>query len=635
MSDKKDYNLFDSHKVLFIDLTKMEVKKEDLPARLRSLFLGGRGINVFLLYKHTTPQTRPLGPDNPLIIGAGLLSGTPAPSAARCSITGKSPETGLLGDSNIGGFFAAQLRKTGYDHLLIKGRSEDPVYIYIEDGEVQIRDASHLWGKDTIETMNLLKSEHGKSSQSLVIGPAGENLVSFATVRHGIKNTAGRTGMGCLMGSKNIKAIVVKGTLSLSMKYPAEMTAYSRKLNRIIKGTRTTEVLHQYGTPVLFDLHNLRGMVRTLNGQLNQFKDGRELRSSNLKSYYTKSSGCFACPIKCQHSYKLNNNEGGELTGDGLEYGVLGALGPVCGIKNLKAIFKINDLLNRYGLDASSAGNLIAWVTELFQRGMITENETGGLSLNWGDEEIILTLIRQIVERRGFGNLLADGAKVASEKLGDESKKYLIWSKYLPQSDSVDVRAFKGFALGVATSTRGADHLRSRPTLGALNLSDEDLKSVYGKSVSNDPTSYKGKAYMVWWSEINFVLADALGICRFAQKFNSIDHLGIEEFSRLIYYATGMKLTPDELFKIGERIITLERLFLKREGIDRRNDTLPDRYFDEPMPSGQYKGERIDRDAFNQMLDDYYKLHHWNIDTGNPSDGSLRDLGLDLVLDNR
>ena len=424
---------------------------------------------------------------------------------------------------------------------------------------------------------------------------------------------------------------MVKGNLPLPLKFPAEMIVYSRELNQIIKKTKTTEVLHQYGTPVLFDLHNLRGMVRTLNGQLNRFKDGRGLRSSHLKGYYNKTSGCFACPIRCQHSYKIQDNEKGELTGDGLEYGVLGSFGPVCGIKNLEAIFKINDLLNRYGLDASSTGNLIAWVTELFQRGMITEKETGGLSLNWGDEHNIIELIRQIVERRGFGNLLADGAKVALEKLGEESKKYLKWSKYLPQSDSVDVRAFKGFALGVATSTRGADHLRSRPTLEALNLSDEDLMSVYGKGVSSDPTSYQGKAHMVRWSEINFALADALGICRFAQKFNSINHLGVEEFSKLIYYATGMQFSPDELFEIGERIITLERLFLKREGIDRINDTLPDRYFDEPMPLGQLKGERIDRDAFNQMLDDYYKLHHWDIDTGNPSDDLLKDLGLDLV----
>ncbi len=624
--------MLDRQKICHIDLAKEESKEEDITDELRSQFLGGRGINIYLLYTHTTSQTKALDPDNPLIVGAGLLSGTPAPCAARCSIAGKSPETGLLGDSNIGGFFAAQLRKTGYDHLLIKGQSPEPIYIYLERGKVEIRDASHLWGRDTLETMNFLKEAHGKSSESLVIGPAGENLVRFATVRHGRKNTAGRTGLGCLMGSKKVKAIVVKGDRPPLLKYPKEMIPYCRELTQIIKGTRTTEVLHRYGTPVLFDLHNLRGILRTLNGQLNQFQEGRGLRSSHLKTYYTRASGCFSCPIRCQHGYKFQDGDKREFVGDGLEYGVIGALGPICGLNNLASIFEINDLLNRYGLDASSTGNIIAWVTELFQRRIITERETGGLSLNWGDEKVIIELIKQMVERRGFGNLLAQGAKEASEKLGEASKKYLIWSKYLPQSDSVDLRAYRGFALGVATSTRGADHLRSRPTLEALNLSNEELLKVYGKSVPNDPTAYQEKPYMVWWSEINFVLGDALGICRFAQKFNNINHLGIEEFSQLIYYATGLSLSSEDLIRIGERIITLERMFLKREGIDRRSDSLPDRYFDEPMPSGPFQGERLDRDAFNQMLDDYYRIHHWNLATGNPTPDVVKSLGLAAVV---
>jgi aldehyde:ferredoxin oxidoreductase len=621
-----------SQKIGYIDISTGECQEEDITDELRSQFLGGRGINIYLLYTHTTAHTKALEPDNPLIVGAGLLSGTPAPCAARCSIAGKSPETGLLGDSNLGGFFASQLRKTGYDHLVVRGRSPEPVYLYLERGKIQIRDASHLWGKDTLETTALLKEAHGPSSQSLMIGPAGENLVRFATVRHGRKNTAGRTGLGCLMGAKKVKAIVAKGGRPPALKDPAEMGRYCRELVRLIKGTRSTEVLHRYGTPVLFDLHNLRGILRTLNGQLNQFKDGRGLRSSHLKGYYTESKGCFGCPIRCQHGYKVGAADGKELIGDGLEYGVLGALGPICGINNLESLFRINDLLNRAGLDASSTGNIIAWVMELFQRGLISEAETGGLTLSWGDEAVITELIKQIVERRGFGSLLADGAKEASEKLGEQSQKYLIWSKYLPQSDSVDVRAYKGFALGVATSTRGADHLRSRPTLEALNLSSEELREVYGQSVPNDPTAYQGKAHMVWWSEINFVLGDALGICRFAQKFNNINQLGLEEFSRLIYYATGRSLSYEELIRIGERIITLERMFLKREGIDRKSDSLPDRYFDEPLPLGPYKGEKLDRAAFNRMLDDYYQIHHWDVITGQPKGDVVKDLGLGAVV---
>jgi len=251
--------------------------------------------------------------------------------------------------------------------------------------------------------------------------------------------------------------------------------------------------------------------------------------------------------------------------------------------------------------------------------------------LNWGDEEAITALIEQIVARRGLGDILAGGAKAAAARFGPESRKYLIWSKYLPQSDSVDLRAYRGFALGVATATRGADHLRSRPTMEAMNLTSEELTSVYGRRVPTDPTAYEEKAHMVWWSEINFALGDALGICRFSQKFNNINHLGLAEFSRLIYYALGLSISTEELLKIGERIITLERLFLQREGIDRRHDSLPDRYFDEPLSSGPFKGQRLDREAFNGMLDDYYRIHGWDLVTGNPTVKAIRDLGLDMA----
>jgi aldehyde:ferredoxin oxidoreductase len=430
------------------------------------------------------------------------------------------------------------------------------------------------------------------------------------------------------MGAKNLKAIVAKDGHSPATALPEELVAYARELTHRLKESRTSQVLHRLGTPFLFDLHNQRGILRTQNARLNQFKEGRGLRSPHLKKYYTKTSGCFACPIRCHHSYKVPGPNQTEITGHGFEYGVLGSLGPVCGLSNLEGLLRINELLNRLGLDAASTGNLIAWVMELFQLNLITTQETDGLVLQWGDEEVITSLIWQIVERRGLGALLAEGARWAAAKLGPEAARYLIWSKFLPQSDSVDLRAFKGFALGVATASRGADHLRSRPTLEALNLSAAELAQHYGNGISADPTSYQGKAGAVWWSEINYALADALGLCRFAQNFNSINHLGLNEFERLIYYATGKEFSEADLIRVGERIVTLERMFLMREGLDRRDDTLPDRYFDEPMSSGPFKGEKIDRAAFNQMLTEYYNLHHWDPTTGTPSLETIKSLDL-------
>lgn len=620
-----------NRRIAYIDLDKMEVKKDILSEEITRFFMGGRGINMYLLYSNVSPRVKSLDSDNCLIIGTGLLSGMPVPSSARCSISGKSPETELLGDSNIGGYFAAELRKAGFDHLVIRGKAGRHILVIIEDGEIRFEDADFVWGKDTIETTEMIKNRYGSACQALCIGPAGEKLVRFACVRHGWKSAAGRTGMGCLMGAKNIKAIIARGKARLPIKYPDRLRNYTAELNDRINRSRMKEILHENGTPFLFDLHNKQGIVRTYNGQVNLFEKGRNLRSANLKrKYYKDKRGCFSCTIKCRHRYEIKRETGDSIYGEGPEYGTLGAFGPICGIENLEAILVINDLLNRYGLDSNSTGNIIAWAIELFKLGIINENDTDGLKLDWGDEETIIKLISQISRREGFGDILANGAYIASKKIGKESEKYLTWVKFLPQSDSADVRVHKGFALGVATSTRGADHLRSRPTLEALNLSEEQLKEIFGGVVSSDPSSYLGKARMVWWTESYYALADALGICKFALMFNSIDNLGFEELRKLIYYSVGIELSPEELFKIGERIITLERMFLAREGISRKDDTLPLRYF-EPMPLGPHKGESIDKRAFSIMLNEYYQLHGWDINTGIPTEQNLKRLQLDKL----
>ncbi|MEW6606865.1 MAG: aldehyde ferredoxin oxidoreductase family protein [bacterium] len=620
-------------KIAYIDLSNLKVQVETIPHELQRQFIGGRGINMYLLYTHTLPGINPLSPENILIVGVGLLTGVKGPSTSRCSISGKSPETGLIGDSNIGGYFAAELRKTGYDHLVISGQAENPVYILIENGSITINDASSIWGKDTIETTEILKREHGDSIQSLCIGQAGENLVRFACVRSGWKNTAARTGMGCLMGSKRVKAIVAKGTTEVPIKYADKFKEYSNSLNSKIASSKIRGVLNKYGTPYLFDLHNkLFGIVRTFNGQFNIFSEGANLSSFNLEKYYIGKRTCFSCSVCCRHGYLLKEGQFKGLYGEGPDYGMLGAFGPVCGIKNLETILVINDLLNRYGLDASSTGNIIAWAIELFKKGIIDEKDTGNLKLEWGDETTIIELIHQIATRKGFGDILANGAKNAAEKIGRDSGKYLIWVKNLPQSDPVDIRGHKGSALGVATSTRGADHLRSRPTFEFLRLSEDKLREIYGDEVSSDPDSYKGKARIVWWSENLYAVVDSLGICKFITKYFSPDLLGFEEFSKLIYYGTGIRMLEKELFEIGERITNIERMFLVREGIRREHDNLPSRYF-QPMPLGKNRGKRINTQSFNNMLDEYYQLHGWDKRTGTPTKDTLKRLHLDKILD--
>jgi aldehyde:ferredoxin oxidoreductase len=617
--------------IAFLDLETERANIETVPEEWRRRLLGGRGINMALLYLHATAQLSSLDPAAPLIIGAGLLSGLPCPSASRCSISGKSPETGLLGDSNMGGFFSAELRKTGFDHLVIHGRATQSTYLFVENGRVSFRGAMHLWGMDTLETMNRLRQTHGKGCQVICIGPAGENLVRFACVRHGLKSAAGRGGLGCLMGAKNLKAIVVKGNRG---PIPADKTLlkqYSRELNKRLLASKASQALHKYGTPFLFDLHNHRGIVRTFNGRESQFLAGRALRASWFKDHYRSSSGCYGCVIACRHQYERENRFGQKSKAEGPEYGTLAAFGPICGIGDPQVILDLNDRVNRYGLDSVTTGNMIAWAIELYQEGVITTRETRGLQLNWGDSEVISALVDQIAFREGIGNILADGPKQALRIFGPQAEHSLVWGKGLIQSDSVDVRSHKGFALGVATATRGADHLRSRPTLEALSLTEDALKAIYGGFVANDPKSYRGKALMVWRSELEFALADALGICRFAQRFNSVEHLSPEELKSLVHYATGYDMPLEEFLTIGERITTLERMFLVREGIRRKDDTLPARYF-EPVPAGRCQGERIDPLELDRMLDEYYDYHGWARDTGIPEIRTLEALHLDFTM---
>ena len=617
--------MLQERKVAYIHLNDSDIQTKTIPEDIRRLYLGGRGINMYLLYNHTTPATDPVGPENTLIIGIGLLTGTPGPGTSRCSISGKSPNSGLLGDSSIGGYFAAGLRKTDYDHLVISGKSETPVYILIEDSDISILDASFIWGKDTSETQEKIKEKHGSSAQILCIGMAGEKMVRYACVISW-QNAAGRTGMGCLMGSKQVKAIVVKSSGKVPIHDKPGLMKYNKELFPQIMKSPYVKKLQKNGTPLIFTLHNrFLKIIRAFNGKSNIFEEGSELTISNLrKNYYTKNKGCFSCPVQCRQSYTIKDGPNAGVTGHGPEYASLGLFGACCGIKSLEAILVINDLLNRYGMDVA---NILAWATELFERGIIDLKVTDGLKLEWGNAEVYTELIHNIANRVGFGAVLADGEKLASERI-ENSRDYLIWSKNISQSDTVDVRKVKGFALGVATSTRGADHLRSRPTLEVLNLPEKELEEIFGGYVSPDYRSYDGKARMVVWSEMLYAVLDALGVCKFVAKWNDTKLIGFEELARLVKYAVGIEMSPRELAEVGERIINVEKMFLAREGLRRADDQLPPRYFSSPEQGQDEEEESIDPEMFDKMLDEYYELHGWDKKDGIPTTETLRRLDL-------
>ncbi len=612
-------------KVAFIDLGKRSVRVEKIPEILRRKFLGGRGFNMHLLSTYYARALDPFSPGNPLILGAGFLSGTLG-FGSRLNITSRSPESGHLGDTNMGGEFAAEMVKAGFSHLVITGKSERPVYLLVKEGTLEIRPAVHLKGLDTVETQRRIRSELGdEKTQIACIGLAGENLVRFAAVRTGMKNAAGRTGMGAVMGSKGLKAVAARGTMDIAVRDPHEYLRYYHTILSQLMETKWARALGQHGTPLLFHLCNAMGFLSVRNNQATTVGEkGAGLEAEALARYSTGMLSCFACPVHCRQRYQLIDGKYGGTKGEGPEYGSIGSLGPKLGNLDPEDIIYACELCNHYGLDTMSTGSYLAWAMELYQRRVIGPKLTG-IPLEWGNGASIIELIHSIGRREGIGNVLAEG-RLAHKVFGEGSLEYLMEIKRFP-IEMTDERLPKSFALGMATASRGACHMRSRASIDVLGLPEQVLEAVYGGPVSSRFSSYEGKGRMVWWHEVLNAVCDSLGVCRFLSVFSSPRGLNYEQLSRLVALVTGIDLTPEELKAVGERVCSLERSMLVKDGISRRDDTLPRRYFEEPVPAGPCKGQIIEKDEFDGMLDEYYRLHGWD-KNGIPKPATLRGLGL-------
>ena len=402
-----------------VDLTSRKVEILPPSERLIDAYLGGRGLNMHYLRRFLRaagdPRTLdPFAPENPLIFGAGLLTGTIAPNAARFNVSAKSPESLGLGDANCGGFFAAAMRKAGFDRLIILGRAAQPAYLLVSDGEISLRDADGLWGTTSPQAQTMLKAAHGACTVSAVIGPAGENRVRMASVMTGLKNTAGRGGMGAVMGSKNLKGIAALGGGPLAVTDRAGLSALRKDQTKYLQGSRVVQVLGQLGTPFLFDVSNRLGAIRTRNSQANHFEE--TLAAAEIEKYSDKMLACTSCVVHCRHRNTLG--------GEGPEYSTVGLLGANIGVAPTDQVIALNNLVNELGLDASSTGTILAWAMELYQRGLITAEETGG-PLEWGDYERVRELILDIAQRRGFGDVLAESTQ-AKHRLPPGAADYLI-----------------------------------------------------------------------------------------------------------------------------------------------------------------------------------------------------------------
>jgi aldehyde:ferredoxin oxidoreductase len=617
-----------TRKTAFINLSTREVDIKEVPLALRKKFFGGRGLNMYYLTKIAPRGIDPFDAENPLILGAGLLTGV---MGGRLNVSGKSPESGYLGDANVGGYFGAEMAGTGYSHLVITGKSDRPVYLYIENENISFMEASHLWGKKTAETQSMIRDELGDHKiRTLCIGPAGENRVRFSCIITGPKNAAGRTGMGALMGSKKLKAVVVRGNKPFSIKDPRGYIDLLRHTGQKAAGTGWGKALGIYGTPLLFKNANSRGWTSYKYHQKTTVGDrGEPLYAENFNAKMSNGmASCFGCPIHCRHRYEIKEGKFKGTRGEGPEYASITSLGPTLGNLNLESVVYLSELCNQYGIDTISGGNYLGYALTLYEKGIISKKEVG-YALDWGDHDAIERLLTDTVYRRNFGDIIAEGS-FAVNRLGAEARKYMLTIKNV-SIEQTDERAAKALAFGLAVATRGTCHMRSRPSIDVVNYPRELLHTFYGGDVGRDFRDYTGKARMVWWHELFNAVTDSVGICRFAGIFSSINAIGYFDICELLKTALGFDITEKDLYALGERIYTTERLFINGEGISRKDDYLPDLYYNQPIPDGPTKGEYIDKEIFEQMLDEYYHLHGWD-DSGAPTAQTLDRLQISTLF---
>ncbi|MGD9071452.1 MAG: aldehyde ferredoxin oxidoreductase family protein [Desulfobacterales bacterium] len=636
-----------NRKIAYIDLSTGEVEVTPIPLEVRKKYLGGRGLDAYLLYNHTQKGCDPLGPGNALIISGGILTATCASATARTHIMAKSPLTGLLGSANMGGFFAPEMAWAGFHHLVITGKAESPVYLFIHNNTVEIRDAGHLWGRMTTDTQWAIREELGDEEvKSCVIGPAGENLVRYANVMTGIKNAAGRTGMGCVMGSKNLKAVAARGTLDIKIARPVEALEYNKRFIDQITSAKVNQTQGTLGTPFIWGATNSWGGLRTRNFQYNQCEYADDIEPERLDEIATETigphhmTGCFGCQVHCRAQYKIPSGPYAGKYDEGPEYTSQGAFGSLPDCTNAVTVLTGNHLVNQYGVDNLEIGSIIAWALELREKGILTDKQTDGLDLRFSNDETVLEMVHRICLRKGWlGDTLADGGIPAAEKIGDKAFDYLIQVKGMNNLHS-DERGTPALALNIATASRGSDHLRSRPAIDLYHLPEPVLRKIYGNPVpydgplSSEHTSYDGKAWQVFWQENCYMAVDCLGICKYHTVFLGATLPNFEDWPKVLYLNTGLELTPSDIWTIAERCNMIERLFNLREGLTRndlkKGDMLNHRYFDEPCRRGapDVVGRKIDREKFKQMIDEFY-MHKGLDENGVPKPETLQRLGLE------
>lgn len=604
-------------RVLHVDMTTGKTSVEPLNEEYAKKYIGGIGLGMRMLHDHSKPGTDPFSPENPLILTTGPISGTMWPTGGNGhAFVSKSPQTFGVGESKAHGSFGTELKRAGYDAVVIKGKAEKPVYLWIDDDSVQLLDASHLWGKSTGETEDTIKEELGDYYIRVAsIGLAGEKLSRIACIINDKTRAAGRTGMGAVMGSKNLKAIAVRGTRDIAPAKLDEFMEYVKEFHERMKGP-ATQKYRALGTPENILVHNSLSCMPTRNYRNSRFEGAEKVSGEVLnEKYVAKVIGCSSCAMRCEHTVVVAEGPyKGTMTR--MEYESLWALGPFCGVDRLDAIIKAMDLCNYYGIDSISAGVIAGFAMDCYESGILTQKDFGGIDARFGNAEAMVKIVDMVGKREGLGDVLADGVKFAAEKIGKGSEKLACHIKGV-EVTGYDLRCLKTAALGFAVSFRGADHNRH----GAYAF---DVKGKVNRLIAE-----KGRGKMVKDMEDTYNLIDSFIVCKFSR---GTYYKELDDMTKLYSLVTGFEMTPQQLKQAGERIQNVAKLFNVREGLGRKDDNLPWKVMHEPIPDeGPSKGALVSQAELDLLLDDYYESRGWTKE-GVPTKEKLKELGMDELL---
>lgn len=603
-----------SGRLLRVDLTSQKFSVEEMPAGLVRDFLGGRALGAALLYREIAPGIDPLSEENELIFLGGPLVGTTAPSSARFCVTTKSPQTGIYLFSICSGMFGAGLKRAGYDGIIVQGKSAGPVYLFISDKEVDVRDAGDLWGLNTDGAETALENRYRSMGNCYVatIGPAGENMARMACILSGGR-AAGRGGAGAVMGSKNLKAIVLTGAGKAPLADPdAFKIAVKEAREKVNAAPFLKEGMSKYGSAISIGVTSLHGVLPTRNWQAGVFPQVDRLRPQVYRDkYLVRDAACPQCPVGCSKITEVKDGPFAGAKTDGPEYETIYAFGSALENSDMQSIIHSDMLCDQLGLDTISCGATIAWAMECFERGILGLKDTDGLELRFGRTDLVPAVIQKMARREGIGDLLADGTLAASRKTGQGSEKFAMHAKGM-ELGGYDPRGIKGQALVFACGPRGGCH-----HAGGYVVAQELTSGQF------DPLSIEGKGELVWKAREFRMIMDSAIYCAFLGV-----GFGLDVAARMINAATGLNYSPQDLFAVAERGSLMERLFNTREGLRRKDDTLPDRLLDEALKDGPARGQKL-REELDALVTDFYRACGWDVETGIPARETVKRLGLE------